>query len=138
MVVGQPIRKIGVGGGKRDLNLVIVELLDVRDALHRSRAARFCVAPVEVERINCVVGRELLAVGESYAFAQLEYPILCAVGRLPALSQFRMRSSILVPLGETVPDAVVGVDHHGIGGGAGVEAVGGAGAGEAEPLHPAT
>ena len=104
MIVGEPIGEIGVGGGERDLDLVIVELLDVGDALHRSRAARFRVATVEVEGIDRVVGREFLAVREGHALAQLEDPVLGAVGRLPALRQFRMRSSVLVPFGEAVPD----------------------------------
>ena len=132
VIVGKAIGKVGVGGGERDLDLMVVELLDVGDALHRRGAAGFRFAPVKVERIDRVVGGEFLAVREGHALAQLEDPVLGAVGRLPALRQLRMRASVLVPFGEAVPDSVVDVDHHGIGGGAEVQAVGGAAAGKAE------
>ena len=137
MIVRETIGQVGVGSGERDLDLVIVELLDVGDALHRSGAARFRVAPVEVERVDRVIGSEFLAIREGHAFAQVQDPVLGAVGRLPALRQFRMGLAVLTPFGEAVPDPVVGVDHHGIGRCAEVEAVSGAAAGESELQHSA-
>ncbi len=137
MIVREAIRKIGVGSGERNLDLVVVELLDVGDVLHRGGAAGLRVAAVEVERIDRVVGIEFLAVRKGHAFAKVQDPVFGAVGRLPALRQFRMGFSVLTPFGEAIPEAVIGIDHHGIGRGAEVEAVGGAAAGEAELQHPA-
>src|SRR6185437_16992929 len=95
-------------------------------------AARFRIAPVEVQRVYRVIGDELLAVRERHALAQVEGPGLGAVGRLPALRQLGMRLPVLRPFRQAVPDAMAGVDEHGIGGGAEIEAVGGAAAREAK------
>ena len=63
MIVGKGVGQVGVGRYKRDLDLVLVELLDVGDRLQRAGAARLG-APAQVQRVNRVVGGEFLAVSD--------------------------------------------------------------------------
>ena len=88
VIVGQRIGQVGVGRVERKLDLVLVELLDVGHRLHRRRAAGLGVAAVQVERVDRVVGGELLSVRELDPLSQVEDPVLGPVLRLEALGQF--------------------------------------------------
>ena len=137
VIVGERVRQVGVRPVQRNLNLILVELLDVGDRLERARAAGLGVAAVQVERVDGVVGGKFLAVRELDPLAQIEDPVLRAVLRLPALGQIRMRPAVLTPLDDAVKQAVAGVDHHRVVVGGDVDAVGGAAAAKAKPQHAA-
>ena len=133
VVVGQRIGQVGVGRGERELNLVLVQLLDVGDRLQRAGAAGLGVAPVQVERVDGVVGGELLAVRELDPLAEIEDPVLRAVLRLEALGQIRMRPAVVAPFDDAVEQTRRDVDHHRVVVGRDVDAVGRAAAAEPEP-----
>ena len=90
-----------------------------------------------VQRIDRVVGVELLAVGELDALAQVEHPLLGVLRGLEARGEVRLRLAVLAPFDEAVENAVRGVDHHGIVVAADVPAIGGAAAAEAEAQRSA-
>ena len=133
MIVGQSIGQVRVRPVQRNLYLILVELLDVGDRLERARAAGFGVASMQVERVDGVVGGELLTVRELDPLAQVEDPVLSAVPRLVAFGQIRMRPAVLAPLDNAVEQAVAGVDHHRVVIGGDVDAVRGAATAEPKP-----
>ena len=105
--------------------------------LQRAGPAGLGVAAVQVQRVDGVVGGELLAVRELDALAEVENPVLGAVLRLPALGQIWMRPAVLAPFDDAVEQAMADVDHHGVVVRGDVDAVGRAAAAEAEPQRAA-
>jgi hypothetical protein len=125
LVHGQQVGQVGIRAVQRDRHLVFVARLDVGDRRDQRLCARFGIlTAVVIERMHDVRGRELLAVVESHALADLEDPFGSAGLCLPALRQGRNELHFIVGLDQQVVELVAKHLNVGRGPASGVEAVG--------------
>ena len=139
VIVRQEVGEVGVAGGEHELHLVVAELLHLLDRAHDGLGGGLgALLGMDRQRLQHVVGVEVLAVMERHALAEVEGPGLGVGRRLPAFGELALERPVGRDLGQAVEHrAVRQHDHEAVGMRAPVPAVGGVGARDAHAQRAA-